>query len=204
MITAQDIEQRRTADQLILFVGEVRERVESDRDELERARKGTGLYRTFIDEVIPLSQFAHLIYPSGASFQPVIGSQGFDVEVFDDAGRLIDKVEIAKPYDGYAKARDYQLVEERGIGQTRVYDLGGQLDELTSWITKTANDKSLKDYSDCTLVFVASTHPPYELELQKLEERALELVGKLNEVTFKAKRTFLAVPALNKCYAIEG
>ena len=203
MILAKEIEQRRTADQLKLFVEEVRDRVEADKSELRIARKGSGLYRMFIDEVIPLSQFAHLIYPSDTFFQPVIGSQGFDVKVYDGAETLIDRVEIAKPHDGYAEACDDRLVEEHGLGKVRVCDLGGQLDELAPCVTKKANDKSMKDYSDCTLVFVVATLPPFEEEQRNIEIRALELVEKLNGMMFKAKRAFLAVPALDKCYAIE-
>ncbi len=162
MISVQEIEQRRSAEQLKTFVREVLERVRSDQNEFRKARKGDGLYRTFVDEVIPLSQFAHLIYPPGMLFQPVLGNQGFDVEVFDNSGKLIDRIEIAKPHDGHAEAHDNQLVEERGVGKTRVFNFGGQLDELVPWIARTATNKSLKDHGDCTLVFVAATYPPFE------------------------------------------
>ncbi len=204
MISAEDIEQRRTSEELKLFVEGVRERCEVDRDELLRARRGEGLYRAFFDEVLPLSLFAHLLYPPDTSFLPVLGNQGFDVEVFDGSGCPIDKIEIAKPRDGHAEAQDNALIEERGFGRTRVYDFGGQLEELVPWVAKTAENKSLKDYRDCTLVFVAATDPAFDQELPALEQRCAELVEKLRKMEFRAKRAFLAVPALNRCYAIDG
>jgi hypothetical protein len=204
MISKEEIEQRRTSDQLKGFVAEVRERVRSNPDEYRRAQKGEGLYNDFVKEIIPLSRFAHLLYPPDTLFLPVLGNQGYDVEVFDSTGNPIDKIEIAKPHDGHAKAVDNKLVVDRGFGQIRIHDFGGQLEELTPWIADTAKDKSLKDYGDCTLVIVAVTDPPFDVELPKLEEHCIEFVEKLKSITFLAKRTFLAVPALEKCFKIRG
>ncbi|CCE24042.1 hypothetical protein [Methylotuvimicrobium alcaliphilum] len=204
MILEAEIEQYRTSDQLKSFVEEVRDRVESDPDELQRARRGEGLYKAFVNEVMPLSQFAHLLYSPETLFRPVLGNQGYDVEVFDGQRNPIDRIEIAKPHDGQAEAEDNRLVAVRGFGQTRVYDLGGQLDALAPWIADTAENKSLKDYSDCTLVIVAATDPPFDEELPVLEQRSIEIVEQLGKMAFRAKRAYLAVPSLNKCFKIEG
>lgn len=184
------------------FVKEVRERVELDPEELRRAQNGEGLYRVFVNEVWPLSQFAHLIYPPETLFLPVLGNQGFDVDVFDKEGNPVDRIEIAKPHDGQLKANDNRLLNERGFGHIRVCDLGGQLDALTPWIVDTAEKKSLKDYSDCTLVLVAATDPPFDEELPILEQRCIEFVQTLRSMAYRAKRAFLAVPSLDKCFKI--
>lgn len=202
MITEEEIEQRRTSDQLKSFVEEVRKRVESDPDELQRARRGKGLYKVFVNELMPLARFAHLLYSPETLFLPVLGNQGYDVEVFDGQGNPIDRIEIAKPHDGQAQAEDNRLVNERGFGKTRVYDFGGQLDALAPWIADTAENKSLKDYGDCTLVFVAAIDPPFDEELSVLEQRSIEIVEKMGKMAFRAKRAFLAVPSLNKCFEI--
>lgn len=204
MISKAEIEQCRTSDELKSFVEEVRKKVESDSDELQRARRGEGLYKAFVDEVMPLSQFSHLLYPADTLFLPVLGNQGYDVEVFDAQKGSIDRIEIAKPHDGQAEAEGSRLVNDRGFGQIKVFDLGGQLDPLAPWIAKTANKKSLKDYSDCTLVIVAAIDPPFDEEVSVLEQRAIEIVGELGKMEFLAKRAFLAIPALNKCLEIEG
>jgi hypothetical protein len=47
MISEAEIEQRRTSDQMKSYVEEVRERVESNPDELKRARRGEGLIFVF-------------------------------------------------------------------------------------------------------------------------------------------------------------
>lgn len=204
MISKAEIEQCRTSDELKSFVEEVRKRVESDSDELQRARKGEGLYKVFIDEVMPLSQFSHLLYPAETLFLPVLGNQGYDVEVFDAQKNSVDRIEIAKPHDGQAEAKDNRLVNDRGFGQIKIFDLGGQLEPLAPWIAKTADKKSLKDYSDCTLVIVAAIPPSFDEELPTLEQRAIEIVGELEKMEFLAKRAFLAVPALNQCFEVKG
>lgn len=135
-------------------------------------------------------------------FLPVLGNQGYDVEVFDEEGNLLDKIEIAKPHDGKANAENKRLLNERGFGDIRVCDFGGQLDALKPWIANTAENKSLKDYSDCTLVLVALTDPPSDEALRILEQRCIEFAQKLKKMAYRAKRAFLAVPSLNKCFEI--
>ncbi|OEY67516.1 hypothetical protein [Marinobacter sp. X15-166B] len=204
MISTVEIEQRRTSDQLKTFVKDVRKRIESCPGELRRAQNGEGRYREFINEVWPLSQFAHLLYPPGTLFLPVLGNQGYDVEVFDEEGEPLDKIEIAKPHDGQANAENNRLLNERRVGHIRVCDFGGQLDALKPWIASTAENKSLKDYSDCTLVLVALTDPPFDEELPILEQRCIEFVQRLKQMAYRAKRAFLAVPSLDKCFEIQG
>lgn len=203
MISASEIEERRTSDELRAFVQETRGRVESDPVELQRARGHEGLYREFVNEVIPLSQFAHLLYPADTEFLPVLGNQGYDVEVFDGQGSPLDRIEIAKPHDGQAEAHDNRLVNERGFGYTHVCDFGGQLEAFTFWIADTAENKSLMDYGDCTLVLVASTDPPFDEGLSVLEQRAIEFAQRLKTMVFRARRVFLAVPWLDKCSEIK-
>jgi hypothetical protein len=202
MITKTEIEQRRTSEELRSFIADVRERVRSDPDESRRARRGEGVYNVFVNELIPLSHFAHLLYPPETLFLPVLGNQGYDVQVFDGAGNPIDKIEIAKPHDGHARAKDNKLVEDRGFGQITVHDMGGQLESLEPWIAYTAENKSFKDYRDCTLVIVAATDPPFDEELPILKKHCAELVEELKKITFRARRTFLAVPPLGKCFKI--
>jgi len=202
MISRMEIEQCRTSIQLRNFVKEVRKRVESDPEELLRARNGEGLYREFVNEVWPLSQFAHLLYPAETLFLPVLGNQGYDVDVFDKEGESLDRIEIAKPHDGQAKAYSNRLLNERGFGHIQVCDFGGQLDALAPWIADTARNKSLKDYSDCTLVLVAAIEPPSNEELPTIEQRCVEVVQRLRRMDFRAKRAFLAVPSLDKCFEL--
>ncbi|WP_370052843.1 hypothetical protein [Neptunomonas sp.] len=140
MILKAEIEQFRTSAELKSFVEEVRRKVESDSDELQRARKSEGLCKVFVAEVMSLSQFSHLLYPAETTFLPVLGNQGYDVEVFDAQKNLIDRIEIAKPRDGQVEAEDSCLVNDRGLGK----------------------------------------------------------------MVLLAKRAFLAVPVLNKCFEIEG
>ena len=74
---------------------------------------------------------------------------------------------------------------------------------LTPWIIDIAKRKSIKDYSDCTLVLVAASDPPFDMELPVFEKHCERVVDELKKITFRAKRTFLSVPALDKCFRIE-
>ena len=204
VISSDEIEQCRTSEQLKHFVADVRERVESDPEQMQRALRKEGVYRQFVNEIIPLSQFSHLLYDENTKFKPVLGNQGFDVEVFDRKGRRIDHIEIAKPHDGYTEAKDNKLLEDHGIGKIRAYKYGGQLDAIASWIDETVQKKSDKDYSDCTLVIVAAIDPPYEEESPEVKRRSEELVANLKKTSFNAKRVFLAIPALDECFEIGG
>ena len=55
MITQAEIQKPRTPTALRKFVEEARLQVEADPKELKNTRKKTGLYKMFVDEIIPLS-----------------------------------------------------------------------------------------------------------------------------------------------------
>ena len=205
LITKEELEKRRTPSQLQEFVANVRKRVEADSEQLRLGRRKKGLYKEFVDEIVPLADFAPHIYPDDVFLQPVIGNQGYDAIVFDNSGAEIDRIEIAKPYDGKKVSKDNDLLEDRGYGAINIYDLGfgEELEMLASWIDRSANSKALKDYSDYTLVIVAALESLPHEEIAATERRAEILQAKLSTVRFRAKRVFLAVPALKRCYEIS-
>lgn len=204
MITQEEIEQPRTPDQLRQFVAEVRKRVESDRNELKKARRMEGLYKMFVDEVIPLTLAADFLCGKEDRLIPVHGSQGYDVVVMDPVGNEIDKIEIAKPYDGKADADDLKLVEERGFGDIKIHTLGDGLSAVAAHILTTARKKSLKDYRDCTLLIAGVIAPPFDCEIEPLEAAAELLKVELQSIKYLAKRVILVVPPLDKCYVVQG
>jgi hypothetical protein len=204
MITLEQAETARTPEELRRFVAEVRAQVEANPAELQVAREKKGIYKTFVDEIIPLAQAADYLCGPEDRLQPVLGNQGYDAIVLDKHGSSKGKVEIGKPYDGKAVADDVKLLKQRGFGKVRVRDLGVGLLEIAARIVHTAKDKSIKDYSDCTLMIVGAVLPPMEIERKLLSDSADDPANELRTITYKAKKVIFVVPALEKCYEIQG
>lgn len=138
ILRKEDIEQVRTAEELSAFVRDIQNRVNADDTERRKAIKGIGIYKVFVKEVIPLSVVVRHLYAADAKFLPVLGSQGYDALVYDSNGKEIDRVEIAKPYDGYAEAKDAEQVLEKGVGEFQLYELGEDLAALGPYVTAIA------------------------------------------------------------------
>jgi len=204
MITPEQVETARTPEELRRFVAEIRARVEENPAELQVAREKKGIYKKFVDEIIPLAQAADYLCDPEDRLQPVLGNQGYDVIVLDKEGKPKGKIEIGKPYDGKAVADDAKLLKERGFGKVRVGDLGSGLLEIAARILRTAKDKAIKDYRDCTLMIVGAVLPPMEIERSLLSNSADDLANELRAISYNAKKVVFVVPALEKCYAIQG
>lgn len=204
MITAEQIETARTPEDLRRFVAEVRAQVEANAQERQAGLEKRGLYKTFVDEIIPLAQAADYLCDSGHKIRPVLGNQGYDALVLDEHGNIIGKVEIGKPYDGKADADDAKMIKERGFGKFRIGELGTGLLDIARRIIHTAKQKSLKDYSDCTLLIVGTVLPPMDGERDMLLATGDVLADALRAIHYNAKKVIFVVPALRKCYTIQG
>ncbi len=200
MINQKEIEQPRTPAELRQFVAKIKVQVEADPDELKIARRKVGLHKMFVDEIIPLSLAADHICESHDLLQPIVSNQGYDVIVLTQDGSIKGKVEIVKPYDGKANAEDVKLLEKRGYGEIKIRDIGAGLTEIAARIIKTAEKKSIKDYSDCTLLIVGVITPPFDCELEPLAKAAELLCEDLKKLKYIAKQVIFVVPPLPQCY----
>jgi len=204
MITQEDIEKARTPMELRQYVALTRQKIKADQTELSKARRKNGLYKVFVDEVMPLAQAAdHLCEPEDR-LKPVLGNQGYDVIILGPTGSLKGKIEIAKPYNGKSDAIDAHLIDKQGYGQFKVHDLGAELDKVATLILDVAKAKSLKDYSDCILLIVGVIPPPFDCEIEGLEQAAALLCDELKQITYIANRVVLVLPTLKKCYLIQA
>ena len=204
MITKEQIERRRTVAELRQFVEEVRVAVEANPDEMKKARKKAGIYKMFVDEIMPLALAAEYVSDWSDYLQPVEGNQGYDVVIFDDKKKYKGKIEIAKPYNGENNAKDIKQIQQRGFGNIKIHELGEGLSEVAAQILATAQKKALKDYSDCTLLFLGSIAPPFDCELADLENSAELLKIQLQSIRYNAKRVLLVVPPLTDCFIVQG
>jgi hypothetical protein len=201
MLTESELQRRRSPADLRAFAERVVEWVRSSRDEFANGMTRRGLYKEFLDEILPLSHFAVVAYPSTYSVEPVLGNQGYDVMVYDDAGSEVDRLELTRPHDGRASAEDARLVVRDGIGAFRIGDPGSEIEELLPHVLQTARAKAQKDYGGCTLVIVLGIQPPIAGFEAVHEARVQQIVSGVSEIHFRARRVVLFVPP-NRIVAI--
>jgi hypothetical protein len=193
MIKSSDIEQLRSPIELREFVTQLKKDVEADESEFKRGIQKQGLYKQFVDEIMPLSSFAILVYPKNYKIKPILGNQGYDALVFNDTGEEVDRVEITRPHDGSDRATDGRLVATQGYGQIHVGEPGDDFEALFSHVLSVCSSKAEKDYSDCTLVISIAPMKPFKSFKEQYENQLESLVSKIAKFEFKAKRTYLHI-----------
>lgn len=193
-LSAADLETARTSAELRAFVEHVRTSVRANRSEFKLGMAKHGYYKEFLDEVEPLCNFAEVAYPVDYMFKPVLGNQGFDAIVLDAQGNEVEKIEFAKPHDGAVAAANARQVVARGYSDTQVCDHTEVLNEFIPIFEATSKAKSLKDYSDVTVVFALAAPPALAGGEAVFERQVERLKGIIAANKFKAKRVFLYVP----------
>lgn len=159
ILTEDQIQQPRSPSELVEFVKAVRAWADMDIKARRSGHLRIRYFKEFFDEIVPLSNFAHHIYSDDHKVKPILGNQGYDAEVRDAQGHLIDRIEIANPIDGKSIAKTGQELVKYGIGGFRAGDPGEELEDLIPIIAYTAAKKAQKDYSDVTVVFNVSGFP---------------------------------------------
>ena len=129
MIKKEDIEKERTPNGLRQFVITVKSKINNCKQERHKGILKEGIYKIFLDEIIPLSLFCMKIYPENYKIFPKLGNQGYDAIVKDENGKIFECLEITTPHDGFKAANDTKLTIERGFGETftRDYNSGNDL-----------------------------------------------------------------------------
>ena len=193
-LSAEEIQLPRTPNELFAFVESVRERAKTDGVLRTAGHLRSGYLKEFFDEIVPLSVFAVATYPDDYTVRPVLGNQGYDAEIRDAQGQLIERVEIANPVDGRSIAATGRELAANGIGGLRVGDPGDDLEDLMPIIAHTALKKSVKDYSDATVVFNVSACPAFEGFGLRQEEQFGRIRSTLAAAGFRAKRVYVLFP----------
>jgi hypothetical protein len=191
MIESADIEKPRSPKELREFVTKVKKQTEANMQEFKLGIQKKGIYKEFVDEIMPLSSFAVLAYPENYEIRPILGNQGYDALVYNEIGQEVDRVEITRPHDGADRAKDGRLIANGGRGQMKVGNPGDHFELLFSHVLSVCSSKAEKDYSDCTLVI--SIAPPFESFKEQYENQIATLVGKIAKFKFKAKRVYLHI-----------
>lgn len=203
MITKDDIQRPRSPRGLRQFVTYRKNKIQSIKTERHNAIRRKGLYNVFIKEIVPLSVFALKAYQNSYSVQPVLGNQGYDAIVKDNKGNIIDFVELTFPDDWKSKAKDAELIIDRGYGKTKVVKLGGDIDRLSGFIQDVCLKKAQKDYSDCTLVIVIEFLPVPKKYRALYSRKIQEVITNVQAFSFNAKRVFLLLLEQHKIIKIK-
>lgn len=193
MLSSEDFQSLRTVGELRAFVLRLKGEVTADDGERSQGILKKGLYKEFIDELLPLGFYASLIYPENYLVRPVLGNQGFDAIIYDENGQECDRVEITSPHDGQASAKDARLLVSRGYGAVVGGTPGDDFDALFDCVLSVCQDKALKDYNDCSLVVSIAPMQPFPGFETIHEQQIRSLVLKIAGISFKAKRVFLLV-----------
>ena len=191
MITKEDIETERTPKELRQFVTTVKSKIENCEQERHRGILKKGIYKVFVDEIIPLSLFCIKIYPDNYKISPKLGNQGYDAIVKDENGKIFEYLELTAPHDGRKAANDAKLTVERGYGELfiRDYNSGSDLKDMFLIIMDVCEKKLKKDYSNCSLVIVIDFYPPLEGEKTIYVQLLKELKKKILKKIFTVKKT---------------
>ena len=194
LLTEEDAQRQRTPSELHQFALQLRTAVRKDAVEFEAGMKRRGLYKKFLDEIEPLSEFALLDIREDCYVAPVLGHQGPDAVVNSGDGQVIDKIELAKPFDGAAAAKESRKVLCVGHGALSFNDPGHEADVLLPILERTARSKAIKDYSDATLVFILPPLPHYASYEDQYNAQLQRLRDAISKHRFRAKRVLMFVP----------
>jgi hypothetical protein len=192
MITKEDIEKGRTPNVLRQFVTTEKFKVENCIKERHKGMLKKGIYKVFLDEIVPLSLFCMKIYPDNYKIFPKLGNQRYDAIVKDEDGKIYECLELTVPHDGRKAANNAKLTVERGYGNPLVYSPGSDLKDMFPTIMDVFEKKLKKDYSNCSLVIVIDFDPPLKGEkpiylqlLKELEEKILKKIFTVKKIYFK-------------------
>jgi hypothetical protein len=194
LLTEEELQRRRTPSKLIIYVAEMQACVLRDPEELAHGICKKGLYKQFLDELLPLSQFAQLEYPSNFLIEPRLGNQGFDAVVYDEQHQIHEYLELTVPHDGFAAANRAKVRAKKGHVFLSAGNPCDDFLEITPFVMQTCSQKSQKDYSNAKLIVVVNVLPSWEGFEAKYEQCVSDLCAEVKKFKFRARGVFLFFP----------
>ena len=192
------LQKPRTPFELRDFIEEVRRAAQMDDALRHAAIQKKGLFKQLVEEIMPIKCYALSRYPdNNVRISPVLGNQGYDAEVHDLSGRLIERIEVTIPHDGAQESEDSKLTVSRGYGKCRVFEPGEEMRLLTPRLLETAKSKAAKDYTDSTLLFVLAVLPPIDSPITQSADMAevASIEVSLTAIRFRARKVVLLLPS---------
>jgi len=194
-ISRTEYETPRKPRELCNYIADVRDAVMNDASERKQARLRRGLYKQYLDELIPLSIYAAIQYDgSDVLVRPLIGNQGYDAVVTTPEGKNIDVIEITSPIDGLKESNNSKLINERGFGETEMYTPGEELITIFERCLASARKKSIRDYMyEChsSILVAVSYPPPFDCHKERYQRLIDDFALDLARIDYLATRVFL-------------
>jgi hypothetical protein len=190
-LTKEKIQVSRTPSELKTWISNVRSAVYSNKSELKKAIKKQGLYKEFIDEITPLSEFCKERFTDSYHVKPIIGSDNYDAEISHVNGLEKHLIELTMPHDGEREANESKLAKKRGYGTPKLFAPGEEVAEQFIFAIETARKKSSKDYSKCILVFAL----PISYRFAEVQDQQIfaedKIISEISTIKFKAKEVWV-------------
>lgn len=209
MITKDDLEIKRTPDELSAFVDSTFNAIRADENVRKIARLRKPPYKELIEEVYPLSVFCSLKYSNNPVLcSPVIGNQGFDAVIESPQGQLVEHIELSWPINGQKAHYTAKELNEKGITKLEIRDVNdpSPRDEIIERIVNKAKDKALKDYSTAqgsSIVFMLDTAPYFGMSKIEYPDDISRLVERIRNIEFKASNVYLLLLPLKELIEIK-
>lgn len=204
MVTKQDLETKRTPEDLHTFVQSTLDLIRNNQDKRKEVRLKKILYKELIEEIYPFSIFCKLKYEGiKVLCQPILGNQGYDAIIETENGEAVEKVELSWPIDGQKNHSDALALNKKGHTRLEIRDVNDSAprDEVIERILKKAKDKALKDYlssEGSSLIFVLDIAPHFGMKTIEHPDEIEYLIQKLREIPFKVKNVYLLLLPMQK------
>ena len=174
-----------------------------------RLKSKKHFYKEFLEEYIPLLNYAELEYKSKNFKCRHVGiktqkdSDQYDGEFLSSDGTL-EKVEIAAPRDGHKENKDAVQLNNKGFSEGECYDIETKWNEIKQNILITSNIKAVKNYENISLVisfeYSLYINPASSIGIKMIEE----LLEELKDLSYIAKKVYLLVPPQESSICIFG
>lgn len=196
-LAPEDLQKPRTPFELRDFIEEIRRATKMDDALRHAAIQKKGLFKQLTEEIMPIKCYALSQYPDNdVRVSPVLGNQGYDAEIHDFMGNLVERIEVTIPHDGESERKDAKLTVTRGYGQFHLFEPGGEARLLRRRLLEAARSKAMKDYTDCTLLFVLALLPPIDSPITQSADmkEVAAIEASLIAIAFRAKKVALLLP----------
>lgn len=209
-ITKENLELKRSPEELDDFVQETLATIASDEQLKKQARLRKNGFKEVIEEVYPLSIFCKLKHGGNDVLcYPVIGSQGYDARIEDTEGNLKESIELTWPIDGQKEFFQRKQLNEKGYTEVSVWNYNDKTkqNEIIEIILRTAKDKSLKVYEengDSSLVFILDIAPYFGMGKIEKQDDIDRLIEELQKIEYRVKTVYLLLLSVNQLIEIKS
>jgi hypothetical protein len=208
MVTMEDLQRPRTADELKQYVTQLFEAIRQDEEIVKIARLRRGLYKRLIEEIYPFSIYCYWRFKDRDDLcEIMIGNQGYDGIIRNPSSGEREYVEITWPIDGHKAIATARLLNEKGHTDIEIRDVidDSERQSIINRVIKKAREKALKDYTsqnNSSLIILVDIYPHFRLDFPQHQQEMANLVEQLRGIPFKVKSVYLVLMPIERIITI--